>query len=204
MNIRRTVITGAVAFALVAGGTLAGAVAFAASGTVYNGCVVGTSRTMEHVYTRTNPPACPRGSFRATWNQVGQRGPQGPSGVVTMARFDPSNGTTVTGSTWAFIGTSFAAVTGTVRETGLAESGSRSLSCGAGDSPHVLRRKPNVASFTEDSQLDRPAIAVSSCVTPARGMSKVQTLLDAPEPFNAEEAKAGRSANARMSVSTAA
>lgn len=105
MNIRRTVITGAAALALVAGGTLAGAVAFASSGTVYKGCIQGTSRTMEHVYTRSNPPACPTGSFRATWNQVGQPGPQGPSGVVSMASFDAGDGSIVTGSSWAFSGT---------------------------------------------------------------------------------------------------
>jgi len=59
MNIRRTVITVAAALALAAGGTAAGAVAFASSGTTYQGCVVGTSRILEHVYTRANPPACP-------------------------------------------------------------------------------------------------------------------------------------------------
>ena len=93
MNIRRTVITVAAALALAAGGTAAGAVAFASSGTTYQGCVVGTSRILEHVYTRANPPACPAGSFAATWNQAGQ---QGPSGVVSMARFDPGDGAIVT------------------------------------------------------------------------------------------------------------
>jgi hypothetical protein len=93
MNIRRIVITGAAALALAAGGTAAGAVAFASSGTVYQGCVVGTSRILEHVYTRANPPACPTGSFAATWNQAGQ---QGPSGVVSMVRFDSGDGAIVT------------------------------------------------------------------------------------------------------------
>ena len=90
MNIRRTVITGAAALALVAGGTAAGAVAFASSGTVYNGCVQGTSRTMEHVYTRSNPPACPSGGFRATWNQVGQQGPQAPQGPAASFQWRSS------------------------------------------------------------------------------------------------------------------
>jgi hypothetical protein len=102
MNIRRTVITGAAALALAAGGTAAGAVAFASSGTVYKGCVAGTSRVLEHVYTRANPPACPAGSFRATWNQAGQ---PGPSGVVSMAHFDPSNGAIGTApDSYAFTG----------------------------------------------------------------------------------------------------
>jgi hypothetical protein len=112
MNIRKTVITGAAALALVAGGTLAGAVAFASSGTVYNGCVAGTSRTMEHVYSRANPPACPSGSFRATWNAVGQQGPQGPvgpqgpqgpSGVTSMTQFSTNNASAPTGN-FQFLG----------------------------------------------------------------------------------------------------
>jgi hypothetical protein len=97
MNIRRTVITGAAALALVAGGTLAGAVAFASSGTVYKGCVTGSSRTMEHVYTKSNPPRCPSGSFSATWNAVGQ---QGPSGVVSA-----TNSSGQATESWTFIRT---------------------------------------------------------------------------------------------------
>jgi hypothetical protein len=58
------------------------------SGTVYKGCVEGTSRIMEHVYTRANPPACPTGSFAATWNQVGQQEPPGPPGLSLFARVD--------------------------------------------------------------------------------------------------------------------
>jgi hypothetical protein len=80
MNIRKIAITGAVALALVAGGTAAGAVALSPSGTVYKGCIEGTSRVLEHVYTRANPPPCPSGSFAATWNQVGQS-TAGPSGL---------------------------------------------------------------------------------------------------------------------------
>ena len=79
-QLRNVLIGAGAALALVAGGTAAGAAAFAGSGTVFKGCIEGTNRTMEHVYTRTNPPACPSGSFAATWNQVGQ---QGPPGVVT-------------------------------------------------------------------------------------------------------------------------
>src|SRR5690348_18453423 len=77
----RTVLIGTgAALALVAGGTAAATAAFASSGTVYKGCVEGTSRVMEHVYTRANPPSCPSGSFAATWNQVGQQGPLQPRG----------------------------------------------------------------------------------------------------------------------------
>jgi hypothetical protein len=49
----------------------------ATSSTVYRGCVEGSSRTLAHVYTRSNPPTCPSGSFPATWNQ------QGPAGEAT-------------------------------------------------------------------------------------------------------------------------
>ena len=110
MNIRRTVITVAAALALAAGGTAAGAVAFASSGTTYQGCVVGTSRILEHVYTRSNPPACPTGTFGATWNAVGQQGPpgpQGPSGVLSMAQFNPGGTGAQTGG-FNFIGSQVA------------------------------------------------------------------------------------------------
>ena len=93
----RTVLIGAgAALALVAGGTAAGAAAFASSGTVYKGCIEGTSRTMEHVYTRTNPPPCPTGSLAATWNQVGQQGPSGP-GLLAWAYVN-ANGTVASSS----------------------------------------------------------------------------------------------------------
>jgi hypothetical protein len=77
MNIRRIAITGAAALALVAGGTAAGAVTITNANTVYKGCIEGTSRTMEHVYTQANPPACPSGSFRATWGGPPTAGPNG-------------------------------------------------------------------------------------------------------------------------------
>src|SRR5690242_10902940 len=93
----RTVLIGAGApLALVAGGTAAGAAAFASSGTVYKGCIEGTSRTMEHVYTRTNPPPCPTGSLAATWNQVGQQGLPGP-GLLAWAYVN-ANGTVASSS----------------------------------------------------------------------------------------------------------
>lgn len=50
----------------------------ASSATVYKGCIEGSTRTLRNVYTR-NPPACPSGTFRATWNE---QGPPGPPGVV--------------------------------------------------------------------------------------------------------------------------
>jgi hypothetical protein len=117
MNIRKIAITGAAALALVAGGTAAGAAAFASSATVYTGCVEGTSRTLEHVYTRSNPPPCPSGDLKATWNAVGQQGPpgpvgqqgppgpQGPSGVVSMAQYGLTLPAAVTGDAWQFLGT---------------------------------------------------------------------------------------------------
>jgi hypothetical protein len=77
MKASRIIITGAAALALVAGGTAAGAIPFASSGSVYKGCIEGTARTMEHVYTRTNPPACPSGSFAASWPGQTTAGPSG-------------------------------------------------------------------------------------------------------------------------------
>jgi hypothetical protein len=47
--------------------------------TVYHGCVVGTTRAVEDVYT-SKTPACPKGSFAVTWNQQGPAGPQGATG----------------------------------------------------------------------------------------------------------------------------
>lgn len=101
-RLRTALIGTGATLALVAGATAVGAVAFASSGTVYRGCVVGTSRTMEHVYTRANPPNCPSGSFRATWNQAGQ---QGPSGVVSMAQYQIGGGSPAVTGAWQFLGT---------------------------------------------------------------------------------------------------
>lgn len=101
-RLRTALIGTGAALALVAGGTAAGAAAFASSGTVYKGCIEGTGRIMGHVYTRTNPPACPHGSFAATWNQAGQ---QGPSGVVSMAQYAISGGSPAAAGNWQFLGT---------------------------------------------------------------------------------------------------
>lgn len=89
LTVRNTIVAAAVAVPLAVGGIGVAAAAPAAphtaspnvTATVYKGCVTGTSRTMEHVYSRTSPPACPLGSFRATWNQTGPRGPQGIQGI---------------------------------------------------------------------------------------------------------------------------
>jgi hypothetical protein len=93
----RTVLVGTgAALALAAGNGFAlassdgaphaGNAAGTSTNTAYRGCVEGSSRTLEHVYTRTSPPSCPSGSFAATWNQQGPQGiqgPPGPAGVVT-------------------------------------------------------------------------------------------------------------------------
>ena len=95
-RLRIALIGAGAALALVAGATAAGAAAFTSSGTVYNGCVEGTSRILEHVYTRANPPACPTGSFAASWNQVGQQGPPG-LGLLAWAYVN-ANGTVASSS----------------------------------------------------------------------------------------------------------
>jgi hypothetical protein len=105
MNIRRIAIAGAAGLALVAGGTAAGAAAFPNAPAVDRGCITGTNRIMEHVFTRPHPPACPPGSFATDWNQVGPQGPPGPSGVASMTQYSPGAAAPVTGSSWAFLGT---------------------------------------------------------------------------------------------------
>jgi hypothetical protein len=51
------------------------------STSTYHGCVEGTSRTLEHVYT-SKTPTCPSGSFAANWNQTGPQGPAGRQGLA--------------------------------------------------------------------------------------------------------------------------
>jgi hypothetical protein len=75
---RITVLAAAGLTVALAGTGLAAADAVTSTPT-YHGCVVGTSRTLEHVYT-SKTPTCPSGSFAAKWNQTGPRGPQGIQG----------------------------------------------------------------------------------------------------------------------------
>jgi hypothetical protein len=75
---RITVLAVAGLTVALAGTGLAAADAVTSTPT-YHGCVVGTSRTLERVYT-SKTPTCPTGSFAANWNQTG---PRGAPGVTT-------------------------------------------------------------------------------------------------------------------------
>jgi hypothetical protein len=68
------------------------------------GCVSGTDRTLEHIYTvASNFKNCPSGSFAVAFNSTGPKGStgstgaQGPSGVVSVktTQLAPSAGLTV-------------------------------------------------------------------------------------------------------------
>jgi hypothetical protein len=77
VKIRSKIIitTGAALAVAISGGAIAIAASAVTSTLTYHGCVIGTSRTLEHVYT-SKTPTCPSGSFAANWNQTGPRGPQ--------------------------------------------------------------------------------------------------------------------------------
>jgi hypothetical protein len=62
-----------------AASTSATAKAATSSSTTYHGCVVGTTRVVEDVFTNKTP-TCPSGSFAATWNAQGPAGATGPAG----------------------------------------------------------------------------------------------------------------------------
>jgi Divergent InlB B-repeat domain/Collagen triple helix repeat (20 copies) len=84
MNIRRIVITGAVALALVAGGTAAGAT-IAASPTdnsdVIHGCWTNAAVNGSHVFVLQDAgTTCPKGTTAISWNQHGPAGATGPAG----------------------------------------------------------------------------------------------------------------------------
>lgn len=109
----RTVLIGSgAALVLAAGATAAYAAGAAAkpidsSGAIH-GCYYGANShgtrklVLENVGT-----SCPSGTKSIKWNQ---KGPQGPSGVLSMVHFAPG-ATTVTGSSWAFTTTTPPTVT---------------------------------------------------------------------------------------------
>jgi hypothetical protein len=77
MNIRRTVITGAAALALVAGGTAAGAAVTSIPGPdgTINGCY---DRSYGNLRVIDSTASCPKGTTSLDWNQTGPQGATGP------------------------------------------------------------------------------------------------------------------------------
>jgi hypothetical protein len=82
---KRTTILTAAALAvglLGAGFGTAEAVTSIPPGTIH-GCVAGSSRTLEHVYTNpSSGTSCPSGESQVIWSKQGPAGPQGPAGAA--------------------------------------------------------------------------------------------------------------------------
>lgn len=77
------VVASAAAVLGTAGGALA---ATSGPASTIGGCVTGSSRTLENVHSpASNLKGCKKGSWQVDWNVQGQRGPQGPSGVVSTS-----------------------------------------------------------------------------------------------------------------------
>jgi Collagen triple helix repeat (20 copies) len=98
MRIRRIVITGATALALVAGGTAAGA-AIAGSPVsrsgLIDGCYTNAAANGSHaIVLQDQGTTCPKGSTPISWNQTGPQGPAGPVGPQ-----GPKGDTGATGAT---------------------------------------------------------------------------------------------------------
>jgi Collagen triple helix repeat (20 copies) len=89
MNIRRIVITGAAALALVAGGTAAGATMAASpvdSSGVINGCWTNAAINGSHAFVLQDAgTSCPKGTTAISWSQKGPQGPTGPAGPAGPA-----------------------------------------------------------------------------------------------------------------------
>ena len=89
LRLRRAMITGAAALALVAGGTAAGAAIAAGpvDGTgVIHGCWTNTAINGTHVFVLQDAgTACPKGTTAISWNQQGPAGPAGATGPAGPA-----------------------------------------------------------------------------------------------------------------------
>jgi hypothetical protein len=86
MNVSRTVIIGAAALALAAGGTAAGAAIAGPidSGGVIHGCYGATNAdgTTHNFVLQDAGTTCPNNMTAITWSQTGPAGPQGPAGAT--------------------------------------------------------------------------------------------------------------------------
>jgi hypothetical protein len=84
MNVKKIVLTGAAALALVAGGTAAGATIASSpidgSGVIH-GCYYPASKAgSSQVVLQDTGTNCPKGTTAITWNQTGPQGTTGPQG----------------------------------------------------------------------------------------------------------------------------
>lgn len=94
---RAAVLTAAATLA-VAGVLVPLASASSTGATTFHGCVAGTSRTMEHVYLRSSPPPCPKGSFTVTW--ASGTTPPAPTPQLTHKALTLPAGPVVTGGSF--------------------------------------------------------------------------------------------------------
>lgn len=89
LRMGRAVITGAVALALVAGGTTAGAAIAGGpidSSGVIHGCWTNAAINGTHVFVLQDAGTnCPKGTTAISWNQQGPAGPAGPVGGIGPA-----------------------------------------------------------------------------------------------------------------------
>jgi hypothetical protein len=120
MHVRRIIITGAAALALVAGGTAAGAAIASgpvSSSGVIDGCYTNAEVNGSHVFVlQDQGTACPKGTTAISWNQTGPAGPAGPQGPTGATGLTGATGATgLTGATGA---TGPAGPTGATGQTG--------------------------------------------------------------------------------------
>ena len=84
MSIRRIIITGAAALALVAGGTTAGAAIAAGpidgSGVIHGRYYPASKGGSSQVVLQNAGTTCPKNTTAITWNQTGPQGATGPQG----------------------------------------------------------------------------------------------------------------------------
>lgn len=106
LRLRKSVITGAAALALVAGGTAAGAAVVSApvdAAGVIHGCWTNAEVSGSHVFLLQDAGAsCPKGTTAISWNQQGPAGPQGVAGATGprgAAGANGSDGQSVTSAT---------------------------------------------------------------------------------------------------------
>jgi len=88
MNIRRIVVTGVAALALVAGGTAAGAAIAGpidGSGVIHACYFKPDQNGSSQVVLQDASTACPKNSTQITWNHTGPQGPQGATGAQGAA-----------------------------------------------------------------------------------------------------------------------
>jgi hypothetical protein len=89
MHVRRIVITGAAALALVAGGTAAGAAIAGSpvsSSGMIDGCYTNAELNGSHVFVlQDQGTSCPKGTTAISWNQTGPAGATGATGATGAA-----------------------------------------------------------------------------------------------------------------------